>query len=435
MTDFKQLQMIVDELNSTNSTNDKKEILSKYKTNEFLKKVLYYTYNPFYQYYVTPENLEKNYDLDLGTLYSFADLFEMLDALRKREVTGHKAINSVNDFCYRNEDYKDLIYKIIGKDLEIRMGDSLINKIIPNLIPTFDVALAIPFEDVAVDFTKDTWYASRKLDGVRCLAVIDENGQVALWSRQGNEFETLQKVKDEITKLNLKDKVLDGEICLVDKDGNEDFQGIMKQIRRKEHTISNPKYLVFDIIEGSAFRSKLGNKAYSSRYTELGAYLYNAKEKGFNHLEVVTQTSIANEEHYIELMNSADSQGWEGLILRNSNSVYEGKRSKSMLKCKSFHDAEYTVIDLEIGPFRMIENGLEVTKEVLSNVVIEHKGNRVSVGSGFSIEEREYFKTNPNEILNKVITVKYFEETKNQSGNYSLRFPTVKVIHGNKRLV
>lgn len=435
MTDFKQLQMIVNELNSTNSTNDKKEILSKYKTNEFLKKVLYYTYNPFYQYYVTPENLEKNYDLDLGTLYSFADLFEMLDALRKREVTGHKAINSVNDFCYRNEDYKDLIYKIIGKDLEIRMGDSLINKIIPNLIPTFDVALAIPFEDVAVDFTKDTWYASRKLDGVRCLAVIDENGQVALWSRQGNEFETLQKVKDEITKLNLKDKVLDGEICLVDKDGNEDFQGIMKQIRRKEHTISNPKYLVFDIIEGSAFRSKLGNKAYSSRYTELGAYLYNAKEKGFNHLEVVTQTSIANEEHYIELMNSADSQGWEGLILRNSNSVYEGKRSKSMLKCKSFHDAEYTVIDLEIGPFRMIENGLEVTKEVLSNVVIEHKGNKVSVGSGFSIEEREYFKTHPNEILNKVITVKYFEETKNQSGNYSLRFPTVKVIHGNKRLV
>ena len=83
----------------------------------------------------------------------------------------------------------------------------------------------------------------------------------------------------------------------------------------------------------------------------------------------------------------------------------------------------------------MIVNGLEVTKEVLSNVIIEHKGNKVSVGSGFSLEEREYLKLNPNEILGKVITVKYFEETKNQSGNYSLRFPTVKVIHGNKRLV
>ena len=435
MKDFETLRQMVDELNSTNSINSKKEILAKYKDNSFIKEVLYYTYNPFYQYYVTPENLEKNYEDDLGVLYDFNDLFEMLDALRAREVTGHKAINSVNDYCYRNEDYKDLIYKIIGKDLEIRMGDSLINKVIPNLIPSFDVALASDFEDVKVDFQKDTWYASRKLDGVRCLAVIDDKGDVSLWSRQGNEFETLQKVKDEIKKLGMKDMVLDGEICLVDKDGNEDFQGIMKQIRLKEHTISNPKYLVFDLIDGSAFRSKLGNKPYSSRYTELNAYLYDAKSKGFNHLEVVKQTSVADVKHYIELMENADSNKWEGLILRNSISVYEGKRSKSMLKCKSFHDAEYKVIDLEIGPFRMIENGLEITKNVLSNVVIEHKGNRVSVGSGFSIEEREYFKNNPTEILNKIITVKYFEETKNQSGNYSLRFPTVKVIHGVKRLV
>ena len=432
---LKLLRSVVDELNSTNSTNDKKVILEKYKNDEFIKQVLYYTYNPFYQYYVTPDNLEKNYDLDLGTLYQFTDLFEMLDALRKREITGHKAINSVNDFCYANEEYKDLIYKIIGKDLEIRMGDSLINKVIPGLIPSFDVALAANMEDVKIDFVKDTWYSSRKLDGVRCLAVVDEKGNVSLWSRQGNEFETLQKVKDEIVKLNLKDKVLDGEICLVDANGNEDFQGIMKQIRRKEHTISNAKYLVFDIIDGSAFRSKLGNKAYSSRYSELNAYLYNAKEKGFNHLQIVPQSSIADEKHYIEMMEYADQNKWEGLILRKADSVYEGKRSKTMVKCKSFHDAEYKVIDLEIGPFRMIENGLEVTKEVLTNVVIEHKGNKVSVGSGFSIGEREYFKNNPNEILNKIITVKYFEETKNQSGNWSLRFPTVKALHGSKRLV
>jgi hypothetical protein len=57
---FKLLQKVVDELNSTNSTNDKKVILEKYKNDEFIKKVLYYTYNPFYQYYVTQTTLEKN---------------------------------------------------------------------------------------------------------------------------------------------------------------------------------------------------------------------------------------------------------------------------------------------------------------------------------------------------------------------------------------
>jgi DNA ligase-1 len=427
--DFKLLQKVVDELNSTNSTNDKKVILEKYKDDEFIKKVLYYTYNPFYQYYVTPTTLEKNYSDDLGTLYKFSDLFEMLDILRKREVTGHKAINSVNNFCYEHEEFKNLIYKIIGKDLEIRMGDSLINKIIPNLIPTFDCALATDFDKVPVDFTKEQWIASRKLDGVRCLAVIDEFGKATLWSRQGNQFDTLSKVVNEVESLGLKDMVLDGEICLTDANGNEDFQGIMKQIRKKDHIIDNPKYLVFDLISGTEFRNKVGNIKYLDRYAELQGLI-----KGYNHISVVNQDLIADETHYIDLMQEADNNGWEGLILRKSVG-YEGKRSKNMLKCKSFKDAEYKVIELEFGPFRMIENGLEVTKEVLSNVVIEHKGNRVSVGSGFSIAEREYFKANPNEILNKIITVKYFQETQNQTGSWSLRFPTVKVIHGNKRTV
>jgi DNA ligase-1 len=429
MTDFKLLRTVVDELNSTNGINDKKDILSKYKDNEFIKKVLFYTYNPTFQYYVTPENLEKNYNDDLGALYVFNDLFEMLDILRKREVTGHRAINSVNDFCFRNEEYKDLIYKIIGKDLEIRMGDSLINKVIPDLIPTFDCALATDFDKVPVDFAKDQWIASRKLDGVRCLAIIDEFGKATLWSRQGNQFETLSKVIAEVEELGLKDMVLDGEICLTDANGNEDFQGIMKQIRKKDHTIDNPKYLAFDMISGSEFRSKTGSNQYLNRYAELIRLM-----KGQKHISVVPQDLIADEAHYADLMHYADKSGWEGLILRK-NVGYEGKRSKNMLKCKSFKDAEYKVIELEFGPFRMIENGLEVTKEVLSNVVIEHKGNRVSVGSGFSIAEREYFKANPDEILNKIITVKYFQETQNQTGSWSLRFPTVKVIHGNKRTV
>ena len=429
--DFQLLRLMVDELNSTNSTNDKRDILSKYD-DEFIKKVIYYTYNPTFQYYVTPDSLEKNYDLDLGTLYPFNDLFEMLDILRKREVTGHKAINSINDFCYRNEDYKDLIYKVIGKDLEIRMGDSLINKVFPDLIPTFDCALATDFDKVQVDFAKDTFFASRKLDGVRCLAVIDELGAVTLWSRQGNQFLTLEKVEKELASLGMKDVVFDGEICLVDAQGNEDFQGIMKQIRKKDHQIDNPKYLIFDTITGDEFRTKTGTIKYSSRYARLGEIFYDASQ--YNHLSVVTQTVITHEERYIEMMTQSDADGWEGLILRK-NVGYEGKRSKNMLKCKSFKDAEYMVIDLEVGPFRMIENGLEVTREVLSNVVIEHKGNRVSVGSGFSLNERQYFYDNPAEILNKIITVKYFQETQNQAGNWSLRFPTIKVIHGNKRTV
>jgi len=206
----------------------------------------------------------------------------------------------------------------------------------------------------------------------------------------------------------------------------------MKQIRKKDHQIDNPKYLIFDIISGDEFRTKTGTLKYSSRYARLGEIFFDPSR--YNHLKVVTQTVITTEERYIEMMSESDQLGWEGLILRK-NVGYEGKRSKNMLKCKSFKDAEYKVKALEFGPFRMIENGLEVTKDVLTNVIIEHKGNEVSVGSGFTIADREYFKRFPDELCGKIITVKYFQETQNQAGNWSLRFPTFKVLHGNKRTV
>ena len=40
--------------------------------------------------------------------------------------------------------------------------------------------------------------------------------------------------------------VFDGELCLMNEDGSDDFQGVMKQIRRKDHTIENPKFKIFD---------------------------------------------------------------------------------------------------------------------------------------------------------------------------------------------
>jgi DNA ligase-1 len=70
----------------------------------------------------------------------------------------------------------------------------------------------------------------------------------------------------------------------------------------------------------------------------------------------------------------------------------------------------------------------------MTAVNIEHKGYQVSVGSGFSLDERYYYYENPEELVGKEITVKYFEETKNQQGGISLRFPTVKTIHGDKRI-
>jgi DNA ligase-1 len=110
---------------------------------------------------------------------------------------------------------------------------------------------------------------------------------------------------------------------------------------------------------------------------------------------------------------------------------YEGKRSKNLVKVKKFFDAEYKVLDYDVDEHEVVRDGKSETIEMLSQVWIEHKGHRVKVGSGFTQEQRLQYMD--GSIVGKTITVQYFEETANDKGGISLRFPTVKVIHGEKR--
>ena len=68
------------------------------------------------------------------------------------------------------------------------------------------------------------------------------------------------------------------------------------------------------------------------------------------------------------------------------------------------------------------------TIETMTNIIVDYKGFNVSVGSGFSLSERNEYYNDPELIKNKIVTIKYFEETKNDQGGLSLRFPTFKGI-------
>ena len=278
---------------------------------------------------------------------------------------------------------------------------------------------------------KDGWYVSRKIDGARCIAIVDESGEVTFLSRTGKVFDTLGIVADGIKALGLNSIVLDGELCLVDKNGNEDFQGVMKELRKKDHTIPNPSFKIFDMITPEEFYSKKGksNRPYSIRYADL---IETMKYNQCPCLTVLEQDRIKDDTHFNEWIAKSTKNKWEGLMLR-AEEPYKGKRSKDLLKYKSFFDDEYEVIDTEMGPFRYVLNGKEHEETMLSCVMIQHKSHTVRIGSGFTIEQRQEFYKNPKKILGKIITVQYFEETKNQDGGISLRFPTFKYLYGEER--
>ena len=415
-------------MKATSSTNDKKSILQKYDS-PILRKLFEYVYSPFKQYYVTSDNLKKRQDLSFD---NYDDLFSLLDDLNERRVTGHSAIQSVNGFIEKNKEFADVIYDVIDRNLKTRATTTLINSVMPGTVPTFDVALAEKFEgnEKKVNFDSGEWWASRKLDGVRCIAVIDENGDIKFYSRAGNEFLTLGVLAEELKSLNIRSVVLDGEVCIMKDGGLEDFQGIIKEIGRKEHTIQNPMYYVFDMLQTEEFNSQSGEIPLSTRLLQLGVFF--SLHSDLKCVAPLVQIQVSSREHFEEMVADATNLGYEGIMIRKDVG-YEGKRSKNLLKVKKMHDAEYVVVDVENGIHRVIENGREVEEEMLRAVMVEHKGNRVRVGSGFSIDQRRFYYQNPDEILGKTITVQYFEETTDQHGDHSLRFPFIKVVHGQKR--
>ena len=427
---IKEINDFLDRMNSTNSSNDKVETIKS--SSRIIQKILYYTYNSFLQFNVTPKLLEKRSDL-CNRYTKFNSMFDLLDSLNHRLITGHKAIKEVNGFILNNPEYKDILYLVLERNLKIRASTKLINKALPRLIPTFNVALANKYDDKTkkkVDLEKDVWYVSRKLDGVRCIIVVDEKGKARCYSRAGKQFHTLSLVEKDIESLGVKNVVFDGEMCIVDNQGNEDFQSIMKEINRKDHTIKNGLFQTFDYIIYEDFSKGYSNKmTFSERLFTLQNLLLNKNLKFISFLE---QTPVLSFHELTAFSSTAASKGWEGLMLRK-NDFYKGKRSNDILKVKTFFDEEYIVTDIETGPFRYIKEGKEVEEEMLSSVSIIHKNNKVSVGSGFSIDQRKHYYKNPEMILGKEITVQYFEESQNQLGEYSLRFPVLKIVHGEKR--
>ena len=428
---------MIEELNSTNSSNTKKEILARYPE---LQKVIEYTYNPFKMYGVTSEAIKKSSFYLSSTRgyvgYMEEYLYELLDLLSSRKLTGHEAYQVVLNYTSNFPEYEEEIFRVLDKDLKCRLGVSEINKVFPSLIPVFDVALA----DSSKDYSKvdENYYISHKLDGLKCIAIYKDS-DVRFYSRTGKEFFTLDVIKRNIldtikgTHLETYNWILDGELCIIDENGQENFQAILSEYSKKNHTIENPMYILYDMVPYEEFVKGAGTELYEERYQNM---LKNFNDTTNNPNIKVLEQYRYTKEKFEEMMEISRKEDWEGLILR-LNTFYKKGRSKNMLKVKEFEEDEYVVTGVvnEVQRFINKTTGLEESLELLSSVTIDHKGYEVNIGSGFSEAQRRYYYSNPSEIIGKVITVKHFGESKDRYGKLSLKWGTLKCIHGDVRLV
>ena len=305
------VKSFVDELKQSNSGNYKKDVLYKWLSGkdfitETLVLLFHYVYDYDKQYYVSSSNIKKhiNDEVDFSQYKEenpFYTLWNLLDDLSSRKYTGNEAIYKCIAFMNMHEEqYKDLILDIIDKDLKIGVSETTINKIKPNLIKVYNVALANKY-DSKKHKLDNNWVIERKCDGCRCN-VIKKDRIVKCYSRQGKEFTTLNNLINELKDKMPDNTVFDGEICIVDKNGNESFQDIMKLIKRKDYTIENPMLLCFDMLTLEEFENGKGTTKYTDRVTKLKDW--------YKQYKVLKTMSILNYERF----NQEALKNWEDKV-------------------------------------------------------------------------------------------------------------------------
>ena len=189
-------------------------------------------------------------------------------------------------------------------------------------------------------------YIQPKLDGVRCLMVVDTDanpllgGPVKFLSRSGKDYLTLGHISSDVITY-LADQlehpiqfILDGELY------NESisFQEIIQAVKKQCPNSLKLKFRAYDIVNNQLQKTRL------AQVKEL------VKVIDSPHV-VLTETYIAHD--LTEVKKCHDqwvNEGNEGAMIRLTNGSYsQGQRSRELLKVKEFDETEYKFYGWDLG--------------------------------------------------------------------------------------
>lgn len=421
----------VKELNLDNSRLYKISVLESHKEDEDIKYYLNFVYNP----YIVTGVSEKKYNKELSGSAAFipSSMRELLEYLKIHN-TGSSADTLVLQGFLKSheaeyaeiedkEAFRDLYKRIVTKNLQLGIDSKTINKVIPNLIPTFSVQLANKYFEKPEAVEGKEFALTTKIDGGRIIA-IKKDGQAKFFTRQGQEYEGLVDLKRELEETLPDNICLDGEITLLDK-GSLNSKDQYKQtmmITRKDGEKHGVKMLVFDCMTAEEFESQNCLTPYYERRNNMMKWFgggksleeINKDHTYFSLLPILYQGT--DKAKITEWLNYNIAHGEEGVMINIVTAPYDFKRTSNLLKVKKMQ-----TLDLEIIGY---EEGTNSNAGKLGAFLVRYRdGNIVKVGSGYSKELREEVWKDPLSYLGKIIEVQYFEETMNQNGGISLRFP------------
>lgn len=456
-----------EEITATTKKLEKAAILEKYKDDEDIKFYLNYLLNPYITTGISDKKAYARFHhdgcIDVYPNNIFNSTKDALNYLQQHNTGKYEDIElmfayymsltlkllKANILGSEFQLTKELFYKIMTKNLPMGIDVKSVNKVIPNLIPTFNVMLANKYFDKPEIALNKKFALTTKIDGGRIIA-IKKNGEAKFYTRQGQEYIGLVDLKAEMEKYMPDGVCLDGELVAIDTTKEDTYKNTMKISRTKDIEKHGLKMIVFDCMTAEQFETQSCPDKYYERMIHLGNLFrpwwtiyyvhkslrgegskrtwdwqfhmyqcggqYYGDEYKFKFFERLPLLYLGDDVNKItEILNEQIAKGEEGIMINFVDQPYVFDRTNALLKVKKMKDLDLECIGFEEGTNRHAGR--------LGALLVNYDGYTVKVGSGFSDELRTEIWNNRDEWLGRTIVVQYFEETYNANDGKSLRFP------------
>jgi DNA ligase-1 len=251
-----------------------------------------------------------------------------------------------------------------------------------------------------------------KLDGIRCLSTVD-----GFFSRGRKEFTSCPHIREELAKFfegNPKAR-LDGEFYT--HEFKEDFEKICKAVKKSADK-AEPSDLEFQkkvqlhLYDAPRIGTLTDTDSFQKRQAELAKTFADYK-----YIHVVETVVVNNEDEMLACKERWIEEGYEGIMLRNIDSPYEGKRSYNLQKFKDFIDDEFEIIGVNEGNGKLAGHAGSFTFKMKSGNTFDAK----MIGSTSRL--KDLFE-HQSKCIGKMATVRY----QNLSADGNPRFPVCRGI-------
>ena len=425
---------VLKELQNAKGSNAKKEILKANIDNEEFKNYLYLLFNPHYTYGVGAKSIKyaKNNPIseeEYSEKYNF-NFMSLCEYLNNTVAVTNDMLSVIGRFLLNlTQEELPWVEQLLTRSTRLGVTSTTVNKVITDLIPTWEVQQAYKYEDGMLEEGTEFWL-TQKLNGVRATFVDGK-----LYARSGEEYKGLDSIVTTLKTLSslYNGLVFDGELTLIQDNNlnkvsdNEAFR-IATGIINSDSDDKNGKIrlTVFDCLHEKEF--------YGEKTTNYSGRRYFLNELAILIGDTVSDVKIlpvlyhgTDQSQIDTLLDKMVVEDKEGLML-NLDVPYQRKRHKGILKIKRFFTMDLKIVSVEEGTGKY--------ENQLGAICVDFSGNTVKVGSGFTDYQREWMWEHKDELIGKLAEVKYKEISTNKTtGLKSLQFPVFVQLREDKNEV